>query len=308
VIARQSHLPFGEAIGGSGQQDKHHFTNYERDGETGTDYAVNRQYSQTTGRFMRPDPMPGSIQDPQSLNKFAYVGDDPINRVDPAGLFAIPVLSCRSEVRFDWEYTLDGGPRGTVQFTGRETCEITWIEMGPMPTTGGGGGGKQMTASECKRELHDLELTMISIRGFANQIMSPSLNAVTDEDAASNLGDQIRDRMIHLGGDPGGTFASRDRVYEEMRNLGRQYGSLLRIAGDNASVAAKNEFVDMLDKASSSLALTLEAAKALQNSCEGVLEGDDLARLYSFVAQTEAELIILSGFFRGVGDAVAPST
>ena len=42
VVGKQSHLPFGEEIAGSGAQQKQHFTSYERDGETGLDYAINR--------------------------------------------------------------------------------------------------------------------------------------------------------------------------------------------------------------------------------------------------------------------------
>jgi RHS repeat-associated protein len=59
---------------------------YERDSETATDYAVNRQYNQSVGRFNQADPMSGSLETPQSLNRFAYVQNDPINSADPLGL------------------------------------------------------------------------------------------------------------------------------------------------------------------------------------------------------------------------------
>ncbi len=36
---------------------------------------------------MSVDPLPGSPDDPQSLNRYAYVLDDPVNLVDPFGLF-----------------------------------------------------------------------------------------------------------------------------------------------------------------------------------------------------------------------------
>lgn len=86
VIGRQAHLPFGEDFGESGTQEKHHFTSYERDGEGATDYAVNRQYSQSVGRFMRVDPVKGSISIPQRLNGYTYVRNNPINSGDPLGL------------------------------------------------------------------------------------------------------------------------------------------------------------------------------------------------------------------------------
>jgi RHS repeat-associated protein len=89
VLGRQAQLPFGEDFAESGTQEKHHFTSYERDDESGTDYAVNRQYSQSVGKFLRVDPSNGSdgISDPQSLNRYVYAHSDPINAVDPLGLW-----------------------------------------------------------------------------------------------------------------------------------------------------------------------------------------------------------------------------
>jgi RHS repeat-associated protein len=88
VLGRQAHLPFGEDFGESGTQEKHHFTSYERDGGSGTDYAVNRQHAQTIGRFNRPDPFDASarVSNPQSLNRYSYAGNNPVNRTDTLGL------------------------------------------------------------------------------------------------------------------------------------------------------------------------------------------------------------------------------
>ncbi len=87
VVGRQGHLPFGEDFAESGSQQKQHFTSYERDSETGTDYAINRQYAQNMGRFLRTDPESKSCdyKNPQSLNRYAYAKNDPVNRIDPDG-------------------------------------------------------------------------------------------------------------------------------------------------------------------------------------------------------------------------------
>jgi RHS repeat-associated protein len=61
------------------------FTSYERDQESGNDYALARSYASALGRFMSPDPLPGSVGNPQSWNRYAYVLDDPINSTDPTG-------------------------------------------------------------------------------------------------------------------------------------------------------------------------------------------------------------------------------
>lgn len=86
VVGAQDHLPFGEDAGVSGESDKHRFTSYERDAESGTDQALNRQYSHITGRFMRPDPIMGEVTNPQSLNRYSYVDNDPVDFEDPFGL------------------------------------------------------------------------------------------------------------------------------------------------------------------------------------------------------------------------------
>lgn len=99
IQGRQSHLPFGEELNATGTTDKHRFTSYERDSETGMDYAVNRGYSQSVGRFMQADPHRASsgAKIPQSWNRYSYVQNDPITFVDPTGLFAevlVPVGVC----------------------------------------------------------------------------------------------------------------------------------------------------------------------------------------------------------------------
>lgn len=83
-----SQFPFGELTSGSATT-KWAFTNYERDnsaGDSGLDYAYGRFYSSRLGRFMSMDPLSGSIGNPQSLNRYAYVQNDPINAIDPTGM------------------------------------------------------------------------------------------------------------------------------------------------------------------------------------------------------------------------------
>ena len=69
-------------------------TGKERDIESGNDYFGARYYASTMGRFMSPDwsakvtPVPyAKLSDPQSLNLYAYVGNNPMTRFDPDGHF-----------------------------------------------------------------------------------------------------------------------------------------------------------------------------------------------------------------------------
>lgn len=87
------HLPFGENWYETGTAIKQKFTSYERDSESGLDYAMFRYDSSRLGRFMTADPLAGSAADPQSLNRYAYVGNDPVNFVDPLGLQVCPWLA-----------------------------------------------------------------------------------------------------------------------------------------------------------------------------------------------------------------------
>ena len=69
-----------------------HFTGKERDDESGNDYFGARYYASSMGRFLSPDwsakvmPVPyAKLGDPQTLNLYAYVGNNPLSRTDPSG-------------------------------------------------------------------------------------------------------------------------------------------------------------------------------------------------------------------------------
>jgi RHS repeat-associated protein len=79
-------------------------TGKERDTESGNDYFSARYYASAMGRFMSPDPLPwihwqngdeddqkkfaGWIANPQNLNQYAYVNNNPLNHTDPTGMNA----------------------------------------------------------------------------------------------------------------------------------------------------------------------------------------------------------------------------
>ena len=70
----------------------HHFTGKERDAESGNDYFEARYYSSSMGRFMSPDysdapvAVPfATLSNPQTLNLYSYVGNNPLSITDPFG-------------------------------------------------------------------------------------------------------------------------------------------------------------------------------------------------------------------------------
>ena len=79
--------------------NNYEFTGYENDSETGYNYAVARFDSGRWGRFMSPDPYMGSmdVSNPQSLNRYEYVSNNPINASDPIGL-APQSINCPEDI------------------------------------------------------------------------------------------------------------------------------------------------------------------------------------------------------------------
>jgi RHS repeat-associated protein len=63
-----------------------HFTSKERDSESGLDNFEARYFGSSLGRFMSPDPLAGHVEDPQTLNRYTYVRNNPLNLTDPTGL------------------------------------------------------------------------------------------------------------------------------------------------------------------------------------------------------------------------------
>jgi RHS repeat-associated protein len=84
-VGEQGAYPFGESWYNNSSNQTWAFTTYERDAESGIDYALARSYANTQGRFLSADPLQGHVGDPQSWNRYAYVENDPINLSDPTG-------------------------------------------------------------------------------------------------------------------------------------------------------------------------------------------------------------------------------
>ena len=89
-------FPFGEpwlAFAASNNSEK--FTTYQHDNDAGSDldYAMARYYASRSGRFRTADPghVGASLGDPQGWNAYAYSGNDPVNGVDPLGLYVTRV-------------------------------------------------------------------------------------------------------------------------------------------------------------------------------------------------------------------------
>jgi RHS repeat-associated protein len=80
-------LPYGQEVDFTSTcGSNYRFEGKERDSESGLDNFGARYNSSILGRFMSPDPSGGHLVDPQTLNKYVYVRDNPTSLTDPTGL------------------------------------------------------------------------------------------------------------------------------------------------------------------------------------------------------------------------------
>ena len=120
------------------------YTGEPRD-PTGLVHLRARMYDPAIGRFLQRDRFAGGATSPVSLHRFAYAHDNPVNNVDPSGLytaafclngdFGLGVYAtgslCPIAVSIDqrtWRYQygtiLAGGPGGTTGFAGGVTAGV----------------------------------------------------------------------------------------------------------------------------------------------------------------------------------------
>jgi RHS repeat-associated protein len=65
-----------------------------RDTETSFDPTRYHMYGSNQGRWLSPDPLGRDVANPQSLNRYAYVLNNPATLVDPQGLSScVPGIS-----------------------------------------------------------------------------------------------------------------------------------------------------------------------------------------------------------------------
>jgi RHS repeat-associated protein len=85
------YTPFGEAVPSIQTVDNpFRFPGQYYDPETGLHYNYFRYYNPQTGRYITPDP----IGLEGGINLFTYVGNNPVNRIDPKGLDWIDCIEC----------------------------------------------------------------------------------------------------------------------------------------------------------------------------------------------------------------------
>jgi RHS repeat-associated protein len=100
--SRQTYFPYGASrtTEGSALPTDNTFTGQKSDDSTGLMFYGARYYDTTLGRFTQPDTIVPNPLNPQSLNRFAYVLNNPLKYTDPTGH-----VEC-------WDEDCNGGPSG----------------------------------------------------------------------------------------------------------------------------------------------------------------------------------------------------
>lgn len=217
VISRRDFMPFGEeigaGIGGRTEARKYsltgsdnvrqRFTGYEKDIETELDFAEARMYRNKHGRFTAPDPLlsSASLGNPQTFNRYVYVGNDPVNVTDPSGL--------------DWcRRSSDGATKWTGPNVACEgeygenlTTEVRTVSSGSFTTDSGyiaTKGDEIRFNSDGTTTLVQIDPKKIALRDAVNvEVTSNPASTVTVDAPAAEVGSTISPRQTDRGPDLG---------------------------------------------------------------------------------------------------------
>jgi RHS repeat-associated protein len=116
------------------------FTGEENDGSALV-YLRARYYEPTAGRFTSRDPFPMKIEDTQTVNRYAYVKNNPANYVDPSGEFALLTIPAAVRVKNIFLGIFPGeGLEGAVRHA--LSTQFLTSKYGAVQTAGAGGANE----------------------------------------------------------------------------------------------------------------------------------------------------------------------
>ena len=185
-----AYAPYGENYSGSGTTDLS-FTGQNQDTVTGLHDFMFREYHPASGRWISPDPAglaAAEMTNPQSWNRYAYVGNNPLASVDPLGLEIC-------------EVSTGGGGSGCESGGG----------YGPWIATPGGGGGFEYGGDTPGRGLNMGEGSASALdrcgvdpfcieKGGVSALESPVAQVHCDDDGGCMVGSYVYSRYVVGGG------------------------------------------------------------------------------------------------------------
>ncbi len=89
IVEETFYLPFGDVLEG-GDESRYNYNSKEKDG-TELNYYGARYYKSTQGQFIQADSLIQNVYNPQGLNRYSYVLNNPYRYVDPTGNFNVNI-------------------------------------------------------------------------------------------------------------------------------------------------------------------------------------------------------------------------
>ncbi len=93
--------PYGTVLSATGSQaalNPWRYASGYHDTATGLTKFGTRYYNPSLGRWTQRDPLAGSIDNPSAVNRYPYVGNSPVNSIDPTGRGFLSGLSGLAEI------------------------------------------------------------------------------------------------------------------------------------------------------------------------------------------------------------------
>ncbi len=241
LIARHDYLPFGrevtpgtELIAGSDRAEPKRFTGHERDSaETDPpatlDYMHARYYNAKLGRFLSVDPAIGNAAQPQSWNRYAYVLDDPISKLDPTGKAdKVPWSEILIfEVNVGWDNKVGLGYLGHITFEKGVKFKVQKGELEGSLQFGFKGCGYKAAVGP-KAVLYSFseglfpkppELELNESKSFGLTLHGMGLEANTDGDATVRIPNGYKGLSLTLGVNVPNLVIAASNGVQEMKGL-----------------------------------------------------------------------------------------
>jgi RHS repeat-associated protein len=275
ILDDSDFYPFGREVPVVSATDNSYlFTGKERDSESGLDYFIARYYSSAQSRFLSPDefaggpigayssndPLPpgalpyADITKPQSLNKYTYTYNNPLNYVDPNGHCPDAPVWCGDPLNQAY---------GMAKLPGQGTLDAAGFAP---PPVGPVADGLNVLVSLAKGDLGGAGMNVVAmiplfgdlakaakiggVFGKVDNIIAKNLDPKTIEAAARELKGEI----VKINPATGRAFDHVKKVQEAMEGLKNQIGELNKFLSDpQLSDKARKAIKEKLSKASKKL-------------------------------------------------------
>jgi RHS repeat-associated protein len=185
------------------------FTGKERDAESGLDYFGARYYASNMGRWMSPDwadkpeAVPYSdLENPQSLNLYGYVKNNPLSQADPDGHCCWDTVK---QLASDHPRTMQAA-KGTLKVVGAVAtvgvAAASEVPTGGLATAGvifavqgavamGVSGVTDIAGAATKTDVSDANNALDAVSNPAGQIVTAATGSLEKGGIAATAGDVL---------------------------------------------------------------------------------------------------------------------